>query len=85
MQIGIHAAQLGRNLNGAAVREFATVCEGAGVHSLWVSDHVCWPADIQSRVRRRMAAASGCGAKLWTSCCARALCLRLRAAGFLAH
>jgi probable F420-dependent oxidoreductase len=49
MQIGIHAAQLGRNLSGAAVREFATVCEGAGVHSLWVSDHVCWPADIQSR------------------------------------
>lgn len=49
MQIGIHAAQLGRHVDAASVRDFATACEAAGVHSLWVSDHVCWPADIASK------------------------------------
>ncbi len=48
MQIGVHAAQLGGQLDAATVREFARTCDDLGVHSLWVSDHVCWPADVQS-------------------------------------
>lgn len=49
MEIGIHAAQLGRALDAQTVRNFATTCEELGVDSLWVSDHVCWPADIRSK------------------------------------
>jgi probable F420-dependent oxidoreductase len=49
MQIGIHAAQLGRRLDADSVRRFAVTCDELGVHSLWVSDHVCWPADIRSK------------------------------------
>lgn len=49
MEIGIHAAQLGRQLDAVSVREFATTCDDIGVHSLWVSDHVCWPAEIRSK------------------------------------
>ncbi|MEQ8860500.1 MAG: LLM class F420-dependent oxidoreductase [Pseudomonadales bacterium] len=49
MQIGIHAAQLGRQVDAATVRNFATACDELGVHSLWVSDHVCWPANIESK------------------------------------
>jgi probable F420-dependent oxidoreductase len=49
MQIGVHAPQLGRQLDAATLRAFAGACEEAGVHSVWVSDHVCWPLEIQSR------------------------------------
>ena len=49
MQIGVHAAQLGRQLDAGAVRTFAATCDELGVHSLWVSDHVCWPSDIHSK------------------------------------
>jgi probable F420-dependent oxidoreductase len=49
MQIGVHAPQLGRDLAPATIREFAQACDALGVHSLWVSDHVCWPADIRSK------------------------------------
>lgn len=49
MQIGIHAAQFGGQLDAESVRRFAVTCDELGVHSLWVSDHVCWPADIRSK------------------------------------
>ena len=49
MQIGVHAPHLGRQLDPHTLRSFALECETHGVHSLWVSDHVCWPADITSK------------------------------------
>jgi len=49
MQIGVHAPHLGRQLDPNTLRSFAQECETHGVHSLWVSDHVCWPADINSK------------------------------------
>lgn len=49
MQIGVHAPHLGRQLDAGTLKAFANECEALGVHSLWVSDHVCWPADIASR------------------------------------
>jgi probable F420-dependent oxidoreductase len=49
MDIGVHAPHLGRHLDAATLQSFASECEALGVHSLWVSDHVCWPADIHSQ------------------------------------
>ncbi len=49
MQIGIHAPHLGQELNAATLQSFARECDELGVHSLWVSDHVCWPSDIRSK------------------------------------
>jgi len=49
MQIGIHAPHLGRELNATTIASFARECDELGVHSLWVSDHVCWPSDIRSK------------------------------------
>jgi probable F420-dependent oxidoreductase len=49
MQIGIHAPHLGREVNATTIQSFARECDDLGVHSLWVSDHICWPADIHSK------------------------------------
>jgi probable F420-dependent oxidoreductase len=49
MQIGIHAPHLGRELNPVVIQDFAHECDELGVHSLWVSDHICWPSDIRSK------------------------------------
>lgn len=49
MDIGVHAPHLGRQLDANTIQSFARECEALGVHSLWVSDHVCWPADIRSQ------------------------------------
>ena len=49
MQIGVHAPQLGRELNAVTIQSFVRECDTLGVHSLWVSDHVCWPSDIRSK------------------------------------
>jgi probable F420-dependent oxidoreductase len=49
MQVGVHAPHLGRQLDADTLKSFARECESLGVHSLWVSDHICWPADIASK------------------------------------
>lgn len=49
MQWGIHLPQLGRQVNRQALIGFAQRLDTLGVHSGWVSDHVCWPADIESK------------------------------------
>jgi probable F420-dependent oxidoreductase len=49
MQFGVHAPHLGRQLDADTLKSFARECELLGVHSLWVSDHICWPADIASK------------------------------------
>jgi len=48
MQYGVHLPHLGRNVDRESLTEFAQAIEKAGFASGWVSDHVCWPADIQS-------------------------------------
>ena len=48
MQYGVHLPHLGRNVGRDSLTQFAQAIEEAGFASGWVSDHVCWPADIQS-------------------------------------
>jgi len=48
MQFGVHLPHLGRNVGRESLTQFAQAIEEAGFASGWVSDHVCWPADIQS-------------------------------------
>lgn len=49
MEFGIHLPHLGQNTGREPLMDFATSVEGAGYASAWVSDHVCWPAEIVSR------------------------------------
>jgi len=49
MEFGVHLPQLGRNVGREPLIDFAQAIEGAGYASGWVSDHVCWPAEIASR------------------------------------
>lgn len=49
MEFGVHLPQLGRNVGREPLMDFARAIEGAGYDSGWVSDHVCWPAEIASR------------------------------------
>ena len=46
---GVHLPHLGRQVGADTLTHFAQSIEGAGVHSGWVSDHICWPAEIHSR------------------------------------
>lgn len=49
VDIGVHLPQLGRSATRSALVEFCAEAERLGVHSGWVSDHLCWPADIESK------------------------------------
>jgi len=49
MDIGVHLPQLGRGASRTALVEFCAEAERLGVHSGWVSDHIAWPAHIESR------------------------------------
>ncbi len=49
MQWGVHLPHLGRTVGRQALMGFAQEAERLGCHSGWVSDHVCWPADIVSK------------------------------------
>ena len=46
---GVHLPHLGRQVSRAVLVDFAQRIEALGCHSGWVSDHVCWPAEIASR------------------------------------
>ncbi|MEM7003313.1 MAG: TIGR03619 family F420-dependent LLM class oxidoreductase [Pseudomonadota bacterium] len=46
---GAHLPHLGRQVDAATLTHFAQTMERLGMHSAWVSDHVCWPADINSK------------------------------------
>jgi probable F420-dependent oxidoreductase len=48
MDWGIHLPHLGHRVSREALVEFARRAEAAGFHSAWVSDHVAWPAAIES-------------------------------------
>jgi probable F420-dependent oxidoreductase len=49
MEFGIHLPHLGRTTGREPLVDFARSVEAAGYASGWVSDHVCWPAEIASR------------------------------------
>ncbi|MCP5183691.1 MAG: LLM class F420-dependent oxidoreductase [Pseudomonadales bacterium] len=49
MDFGIHLPHLGRNTGRDSLIDFAQSVEAAGFASGWVSDHVCWPAEIASK------------------------------------
>jgi len=49
MEFGIHLPHLGRNVGRDSLIDFARAVEAAGYASGWVSDHVCWPAHIESK------------------------------------
>lgn len=49
MDWGVHLPHLGRSVGRESLMEFAREIESLGVHSGWVSDHVCWPAEIKSK------------------------------------
>lgn len=46
---GVHLPHLGRSVGRESLVNFAQTLEQVGVHSAWVSDHVCWPSEIESR------------------------------------
>lgn len=49
MDWGIHLPHLGRQATRTALIEFSQQAEQLGFHSGWVSDHVAWPSNIESR------------------------------------
>jgi len=49
MDWGIHLPQLGRNVSRDALITVAQRVEQLGFHSAWVSDHIAWPSDIESK------------------------------------
>ena len=49
MDWGVHLPHLGRSVDRTSLTHFAQTLEQEGVHSAWVSDHVCWPSEIESK------------------------------------
>lgn len=49
MDFGIHLPHLGRNVDRRTLMSFAQEAERLGCHSAWVSDHICWPAEVASK------------------------------------
>lgn len=49
MRFGVHLPHLGRRVDADSLVRFAQAIERAGYASGWVSDHVCWPAEIASK------------------------------------
>lgn len=49
MDWGVHLPHLGRQVDRKTLVGFAQEIERLGCHSGWVSDHVCWPAEIESK------------------------------------
>ena len=49
MEWGIHLPQLGQQTGRETLVNFAQRLDELGVHSGWVSDHVCWPSEFESK------------------------------------
>lgn len=47
MDWGIHLPQLGKQVSRENLKSFAERIDTLGIHSGWVSDHVCWPAEFE--------------------------------------
>jgi len=49
VQYGVHLPQLGRTADRKTLIEWAEEADRLGLHSGWVSDHVAWPREIESK------------------------------------
>jgi len=49
LAFGAHLPHLGRQVDAQTLTHFAQRIEQLGCDSGWVSDHVCWPAEIASK------------------------------------
>lgn len=49
MDWGLHLPHLGRQATRENLIAFATTADRLGVHSLWSSDHVAWPREVESK------------------------------------
>ncbi|MEM8922759.1 MAG: LLM class F420-dependent oxidoreductase [Actinomycetota bacterium] len=49
MDYGVHLPQLGRSADRRHLIAWAEEADRLGLHSGWVSDHVAWPRDIESK------------------------------------
>ena len=49
MDWGVHLPHLGRDVGRDSLIGFAQTAEKIGIHSAWASDHVCWPAQFESK------------------------------------
>tara|TARA_B100000131_G_scaffold144085_1_gene140174 strand:- start:220 stop:1137 length:918 start_codon:yes stop_codon:yes gene_type:complete len=49
MDWGVHLPHLGRDVGRDSLTKFVQTAEELGVHSGWTSDHVCWPAEFDSK------------------------------------
>jgi probable F420-dependent oxidoreductase len=49
MDWGVHLPHLGRAVGRDSLIGFAQTAEKIGIHSAWASDHVCWPAQFESK------------------------------------
>ena len=49
MQFGVHLPHLGRGADRQNLAAFARRADELGYHSGWVSDHIAWPAEVESR------------------------------------
>ena len=49
MEYGLHLPHLGHSASKSTLIEWATEAERLGFHSGWVSDHVAWPKNIESK------------------------------------
>lgn len=45
----MHLPHLGRDVGRDSLIGFAQAAEKIGIHSAWASDHVCWPAQFESK------------------------------------
>jgi probable F420-dependent oxidoreductase len=49
MDVGVHLPHLGQQATRANLLRFSQAADDAGYHSVWVSDHICWPSEYVSR------------------------------------
>lgn len=49
MAFGAHLPHLGRQATANHLTEFVRACDELGVHSVWTSDHIAWPRDIEKK------------------------------------
>jgi probable F420-dependent oxidoreductase len=49
MKFGVHLPQLGRSADRQNLITWAEEADRLGLHSGWVSDHVAWPREIESK------------------------------------
>lgn len=49
MEFGAHLPHLGRQATPEHLTLFVKTCDRIGLHSVWSSDHIAWPKDIEAK------------------------------------